>query len=216
MFGHLTDITARADLADRLRLAAPAPDCSSSPGVWTGAPRRVGVPHPINPRLPKSATPVGATRDLAHWVGVDRDSVRMAKALIATRPPLNGSSHCRPAYRRTGTAHPCAPVPAPQQCAPSCWPPLPRLWETSGRPVAQLSRVHPTREVRVVPCLPTTRAPTRRLSRTGQPSARSAYPAATPQCEVIQVASTVAWLGMRTAEVVLFPPAPLPRTRRGR
>ena len=112
---------------------------------------------------------------------------------------------------------PPPPAPAqaaapPQQCAPSCWPPLPRLWETSGRPVAQLSWAHPTREVRVVPCLPTTRAPTRRLSRTGQPSARSAYPAATPHCEVIQVASTVAWLGMRTAEVVLFPPAPLPRT----
>ena len=130
MFGHLTDITARADLADRLRLAAPAPDCSSSPGAWTGALRRVGVPHPINPRLPKSATPVGATRDLAHWAGVD--SVRVAKALITTRPPLNGSSQLSACIPWDWRGPPMCPVPAPPQCNSRVVGPL---CHASGRPL---------------------------------------------------------------------------------
>ena len=81
--------------------APSAPDCSSSPGVRPGAPWRWVWPHPINSRLPKSATPVGATRDLAHWVG--GNSVRVAKSLITTRPPLNSGSRRRPARCGTGT-----------------------------------------------------------------------------------------------------------------
>ena len=139
------------------------------------------LPHPINPRLPKSATPVGATRDLAHWVG--DDSVRVAKGFIATRPPLNSSGQCRPACRGTGTAHPmCASPRSATVQQPSCWPPLPRPWETSDRPAAQHSRICPTRAVRVVAVLSLTRARTRRAD-CAEPGSRAPTlrtPAANP------------------------------------
>jgi hypothetical protein len=101
---------------------------------------------------------------------------------------------------------PCAPAPVPPQCNIRVHGPLRHALE---RPlVGQLpSSVVPPIRVRFGPSgPPMIRVLTRRLSRTGQPSARSAYPAATPHCEAPQVASTVAWLGMRTTEEVLFPP----------
>ena len=108
--------------------------------------------------MPKSATPVGATRDLAHWEG--GDSARVAKSLITTRPTLNNGGLAARTLWDWREPLGCAPVPAGAHSSTVQQPstgPLRHAVGTSDRPERPAQSGHTPYEW----------ARTRRLSRPG-------------------------------------------------